>query len=271
MENPIRRALASGKRLLGTHVNLIDYRVCEMLGYIGFDYLWIDMEHLSTDFRAMESHLIAAKSAGTPTMVRVTWNDIPSIKRVIEAGPDAIVVPMVNSVEEARRAIDTCIYPPEGKRGFGPCRAVRYGLDDINEYIDKKSYELCRFLQVETRDAVEAMDEVAEIPYMDGFIIGPMDLSGSIGRLGHAPWDEETNRLIALAVARAHAHGKPIGISTGSDSREELEHWISMGVDFISSSTDMASILKGAGSLLDRMKDVSRGYPRTELPSRERE
>lgn len=99
MSNPFREALSNGKRMLGTHVNLTDYRVCEMLGYIGFDYLWIDMEHIATDFHDMEKHLIAAKSAGTPCIVRVTWNDIPNIKRVIEAGPDAIVVPMVNSVE----------------------------------------------------------------------------------------------------------------------------------------------------------------------------
>lgn len=128
MENQFRKALESGHRLFGTHVNLTDYRVCEMLGGVGFDYLWVDMEHIATSFSDMERHLIAAKAAGTPCVVRVTWNDIPHIKRVLEAGPDAIVVPMVNSVKEAQRAIDTCIYPPEGKRGFGPCRAVRYGL-----------------------------------------------------------------------------------------------------------------------------------------------
>lgn len=263
MSNPIRKALASGKRLLGTHVNLTDHRVAEMLGYIGFDYLWFDMEHISTDFKAMEMHLIGAKAAGTPTMVRVTWNDIPSIKRVLEAGPDAIVVPMVNSVEEAKRAIDTCIYPPKGKRGFGPCRAVRYGLDNVNEYVDEKSYEVCRFLQVETADAVAAMDEIAEIPYVDSFIIGPMDLSGSVGQLGHALTDPETNRLIEEAIKKAHAHGLPIGLSTGADNRAELEHWIGKGVDFISASTDMWSILKGAKDLLGLMQDISNGHPRS--------
>jgi 2-dehydro-3-deoxyglucarate aldolase/4-hydroxy-2-oxoheptanedioate aldolase len=262
MSNPIRTALAEGRRLLGTHVNLTDHRVAEMLGYVGFDYLWFDMEHISTDFKAMEMHLIGARAAGTPTMVRVTWNDIPSIKRVLEAGPDAIVVPMVNSVEEARRAIDTCIYPPYGKRGFGPCRAVRYGLDDVNEYIDVKSYETCRFLQVETADAVEAMDEIAQIPYVDGFIIGPMDMSGSVGQLGHALTDPETNRLIETAIAKAHAHGLPIGLSTGANNRGELEHWIGKGIDFISAGTDMQSILLGAQSLLSLMKDVSGEHPR---------
>lgn len=261
MSNPIREALQSGRRLFGTHVNLIDYRVCEMLGYIGFDYLWIDMEHISTDFMAMERHLIAAKSAGTPTLVRVTWNDIPNIKRVLEAGPDAIVVPMVNSYEEARQAIDTCIYPPEGKRGFGPCRAIRYGLDSVQDYIDHGHKDLVRFVQVETKAAVECLEQTCTIPYLDGFIIGPMDLSGSIGALGHALQDEETNRLIEQAIETAHRHGKYIGLSTGADNRQELEHWISKGIDFISASTDMQSILKGAQQVLSLMKDISADHP----------
>lgn len=262
MGNAFRTALNSGRRLLGTHVNLVDYRTCEILGAIGFDYLWIDMEHISTDFHDMEQHLIAAKAAGTPCMVRVTWNDIPSIKRVLEAGPDAIVVPMVNSVEEARQAMNTCIYPPEGQRGFGPCRAIRYGIDSAQEYIADKSKELCRFVQVETRAAVECMEEVARIPYLDGFIIGPMDLSGSVGELGQSPNAMETNRLIQEAIGKAHACGKPIGISTGADNVEELTHWMRMGVDFISASTDMWSIIKGARELLDKMKAVSAEYPR---------
>lgn len=263
-ENKFRQALSEKRRLFGTHVNLTDHRVCEIVGHIGFDYIWIDMEHISTDFKAMETHLIAAKAAGTPTMVRVTWNDIPSIKRVIEAGPDAIVVPMVNSVEEAKRAIDTCIYPPAGKRGFGPCRAIRYGIDDTLEYIEHGSYELCRFLQVETKDAVDAMDEVSKTPYMDGFIIGPMDLSGSVGELGHALEGDKTNRLVELAVEKAHKNGKPIGLSTGSVDAAELTHWMSKGIDFISAGTDMWSIISGARSLLARMREVSDtvGYDR---------
>jgi 2-dehydro-3-deoxyglucarate aldolase/4-hydroxy-2-oxoheptanedioate aldolase len=168
---------------------------------------------------------------------------------------------MVNSVEEANRAIDTCIYPPEGKRGFGPCRALRYGIDSVTDYIDHGHKELCRLLQVETKDAVEAMDEVCKIPYVDGFIIGPMDMSGSVGELGHALEGKETNRLIELAVQKAHAYGKPIGLSTGADNAAELGHWMSKGIDFISASTDMWSIISGAHTLLDTMKEVSAQYP----------
>ena len=260
MSNAFRDALSSGRRLLGTHVNLVDYRICEILGAIGFDYLWIDMEHISTNFHDMEQHLIAAKATGTPCMVRVAWNDIPNIKRVLEAGPDAIVIPMVNSVEEAKQAIDTCIYPPEGNRGFGPCRAVRYGIDSVQDYIHYGSKQLCRFVQVESRAAVECMEEVAKIPYLDGFVIGPMDLSGSVGELGQSPKAEETNRLIDIAIAKARACGKPIGLSTGADNAAELTHWISKGISFISASTDMWGIIKSARELLSMMKRISENY-----------
>ena len=248
-ENAFRQALASGRRLIGTHVNLTDYRICEILGQAGFDYLWIDMEHVGTSFADMERHLIAAKAAGTPCLVRVPWNEIPQIKRVLEAGPDAIVVPMVNSVEEARQAIDTCIYPPEGKRGFGPCRAVRYGMDSARDYIDRISKQLCRFVQIESEDAVNAMDGMAEIPYLDGFILGPMDLSGSVHELGHIMDGKETTRLIALAVEKAHRAGKPIGLSVGTTNPAELQFWLDKGVDFISAGSDVGSILNGALTL----------------------
>lgn len=260
MGNAFREKLESGRRLLGTHVNLSDFHICEMLGSLGFDYLWIDMEHLSTSFADMETHLIAAKAAGTPTMVRISWNDVPHTKRVLEAGPDAVVFPMINTVEDAKRAIDTCIYPPEGNRGFGPFRAIRYGLDGIDDYIQKGSKAMCRFLQVETKDAVMIMEETAKIPYVDGFIIGPMDLSGSVGCLGRT-MEGETDRLIDLAIEKAHKAGLPIGLSTGADTREELSHWIGKGVDFLSASTDSWSILRGGMELLSLMRDISSAHP----------
>ncbi len=262
MANQFRMKLESGQRMLGTHVNLTDYRICELLGHIGFDYLWIDMEHISTDFKTVETDLIAAKATNTPCIVRVTWNDIPSIKRVIEMGPDAIVVPMINSLEEAKRAIDTCIYPPEGKRGFGPCRAVDYGMADTGEYIRHGHKDMCRFLQVEDYRAVDIMEQVADIPYMDGFVIGPMDMSGSVNELGCLPGARHTNELIDEAIRKAHACGKPIGFSTGADDPDELEHWISKGIDFISASTDMWSIVKGSRALLGSLNSISAKYPR---------
>ena len=258
--NPFREKLQSGKRLIGTHVNLTDHRVAEMLGSVGFDYLWFDMEHISTSFKEMEIHLIGAKASGTPSLVRVCWNDIPHVKRVLEAGPDAVLFPQINSVEEARQAIDTCIYPPEGKRGFGPFRAIRYGLDSAEDYIRNGNLEMLRFLQIENRSAVACMEEMCRIPHVDGFVIGPMDLSGSLGRVGDHQ-SRECDGLIDRAIAIAHGAGLPIGLSTGSDDPAELTRWISKGVDFISASTDTWSILRGGMELLRCMRAISDQYP----------
>ena len=257
MGNRFREALASGKKLLGTHVFLTDYRTCEMIGKLGFDYIWIDMEHAPTDFHTVKQHMIGTRAGGNAaTLVRVTWNDIPSIKRVIEMGPDAIVVPMVNSAEEARRAIDTCIYPPEGKRGFGPSRAVAYGLDDVNEYIEKGHKEMVRLVMIESEDAVNDLEEMCTIPYLDGFIIGPMDMSGSVGELGHALTGKRTNELIDRAVKIAHENGKPIGLSIGTTKPDELAHWINKGLDFISSSSDISSVITGAQNVLNTLQSL---------------
>jgi len=257
MANKFRDALESGRTLLGTHICLKDYRICEMIGSLGFDYLWIDMEHTPADYHTVKQHLIATKAAGkSANVVRVTWNDIPSIKRVLEMGPDAIVVPMVNTAEEAQRAIDTCIYPPEGKRGFGPSRAVMYGIEDVKDYIDNKSKETVRLVMIESKEAVEELEKMCKITYLDGFVIGPMDLSASVSELGYALTGKETNKLIEKAISIAHQNGKPIGLSTGAHNAEELSYWMDKGVDFISPSTDISSVISSEKTLLELMKSL---------------
>lgn len=260
MRNPLREKLAAGKRLFGTHVHLTDPRVCELMGYLGFDYLWIDMEHTSMDFQTLEAHLIAAQSGGTPAVVRVMWNDVPFVKRVLEMGPAGVVFPMINSVEEARKALDMCLYPPNGSRGYGPSRAIRYGLDDTAEYLRNAADQTLRILQVETVQAVENMEAVAQLPYLDAFLVGPMDLSGSLGKLG-CLWDPEVDAFINLAVERAKRLGIPVGISIGSSLEGDLRHWMDKGFDFLSAGIDMASVLQGARSVLACLKSLDATGP----------
>lgn len=249
----LREKLASGRRLFGTHVNLTDHRICEALGRVGFDYLWIDTEHTSTDYKELEIHLIAGQATGTPVIVRIPWNDPVLAKRVLEMGPDGIVFPMVNNASEAKAAMDSCLYPPDGTRGFGPFRAIQYGILDAEEYVRLKSKEMCRFVQIESRQAVENLEHMADVPYLDGFILGPCDLSGSVGSL-LSLYNNETDHLIDRAIASAHAKGKPIGLSFGSDSEENLSHWLNKGIDFLSSCTDMGFIIGGAQRMLNTMK-----------------
>ena len=187
--------------------------------------------------------------------MRIPWNDAILAKRVLEMGPDGIVFPMVNTAEEAKRAMDACLYPPLGTRGFGPFRAIAYGMNDIDAYIAEGSLSMCRFVQVETAEAVENLEAKARVLYVDGFILGPCDLSGSFGMLNRA-FEGETDRLINLAIQKAHSAGRPIGVSTGSDKPDVLAHWLNKGVDFISAGTDAWGILSGAVSVLKTLREI---------------
>ena len=170
----LRNMLLEHRRLLGTHVQLADHRICELLGASGYDFLWIDTEHTSTDYQVLEAHLISARAGGLPAVVRVPWNDHVLVKRVLDMGPDGIVFPMINSAAEARRAIASCIYPPEGTRSYGPVRAMRYGTESLTDLLKDPYGGPVRLLQVESASAVGQLADIAAVPGVDGFILGPM-------------------------------------------------------------------------------------------------
>ena len=258
--NSLKQKLLSGKLLIGTHVNLNDLVISEIMGSLGFDFLWIDTEHTAIDYHCLLGHLVAARASGTPAVVRVPWNNAVFVKRVLEMGPAGVVFPMINTAEEAEVAMRCCIYPPDGSRGFGPNRAIRYGIDDVERYIKTDSMEMCRFVQVETREAVYNLDEIAGNPYIDAFIIGPYDLSGSIGQLGRV-LEGDTDRLIDIAIEKARKAGKPIGVSTGDNDYATLKHWLDKGIDIISTGTEYLGIIQGARTSLNNIKKILEEKP----------
>lgn len=253
--NELKKKLHQRVRLAGTHVTMNDPCISELIGNLGFDFIWIDTEHTSIDLQTLQSHLIGAKAAGVSSVVRVPFHDPGVTKRVLEMGPDGIVFPMVHTPEEADALMKLCLFPPLGNRGFGPLRAIRYGIDDVDEYVNHTSLDLCRFIQIESEAAVKNMPELVKNPYIDGFIFGPNDLSGSIGELGRV-YGERTTRLIDEAVAILRAAGKPFGVSTGSTDREILQYWHDKGMGIISAGADHAYLLNGARSVLNSLRDI---------------
>ena len=127
-----------------------------------YDFIWIDTEHSAVDYHILLQHIIAAKSAGVNSLVRIPWNDPILAKRVLEMGPSGLIFPVVSSAEELDKAMKSTLYPPHGKRGFGPVRAVRYGLDDADEYIAAGSLEMVRCVQIETAEAVSNLEKNGE-------------------------------------------------------------------------------------------------------------
>ncbi len=242
--NKLREAVTHGKKLCGCLVSLTDPALCEMMGNAGFDLVWIDMEHTYMSYKEVLAHLNAARSVGIASLVRLPQNDMTATKKLLEMDPDGILFPMVRTAEEARVLIESTLYPPLGTRGFGPMRAIRYGADDMIDYITHRSLETCRFIQIEDVRLIDQLDEVVQIPYLDGCVFGPNDLAGSLGELGN-PTGDNTVAQIRRAIDILHKHGKYIGLAVGHDEAT-VRFWSQFGVDLFVAGADW-NFVYGAG------------------------
>lgn len=251
----LKAKLRACDNICGTHVSLPEPAITELFGYAGYDFIWVDTEHSGIDYRELLAHLGAARMTGTPAIVRASSRNPEHVKRVLEMGPEGIIFPMINTPEEAKAAMDLCLYPPYGKRGFGPLRAAHYGRDDTNEYIKKSVDSLCRFIQIESAEAVDNLPELVKNPYIDGFIFGPCDLSGSIGELGDI-FGANTQALVERAVKIVRGAGKTMGVSLGPDDIETKKFWFARGCNMISAGGDFDYLLRAAKRNRDQFYEV---------------
>ncbi len=208
--NPLREKLRRGERTLGLWITLSAPAVTEIAAQLGLDWVCVDMEHGATDFADLTNHLRAAKGTGLAVFARVSSISSENIARCLDLGVDGIVLPMVRSAEEVRRALDWMLYPPRGSRGLGGERAQKWGLG-VDDYVASANDELILMPMIEHIDAVNCIDEIFAIPGLDFFFVGPGDLSSSLGHCGE--WSTpETAKAIAHVLERAKVHGVTPGI-----------------------------------------------------------
>ena len=256
--NLLKEKIKAGGRLCGTHVSLAEPSLCEIIGNLGFDFIWIDMEHSYLSCKDVIIHANAARTTGTPVIVRVPQHDLTYTKRVLEMGVEGIIFPMVKNAEEMNELLSFTLYPPYGARGFGPQRAIGYGYEDVNAYIGKGHiHDFCRFIQIEHIDAVKDIEAIASNPYLDGVFFGPNDLSGSINQLLKV-YEKDTADLICHAIEVLKKHGKAIGVSTGSTDEKVLRYWQSMGIQILSAGADYGYVLAGASDLRAKLNAVQK-------------
>lgn len=219
--------------LLGPLVTLGSTEVAEILSRVGFDWLWIEMEHAPTGLTRVQEMLQAA-AGRVPCLVRVPWNDGVWIKRVLDTGCDGIVVPQVRTADEAQEAVQACWYPPAGTRSVGIARAQGYGMD-FQEFIGRSNEQLTIVLQTEHIDAVNNIESILDVSGFDAVLIGPYDLSASMGltgQVGH-PDVQEAIGTIRTACSRRHV---PTGIFAvdAPTARAQIDEGctlIALGVD----------------------------------------
>lgn len=234
--NHFRRRLAQGESCIGASISFSDPRVTDALAD-SVDFLWIDLEHSFMSPETLSAHLLAARGRNKPGLVRVTGSSTPFIKPVLDMGADGIIVPQVRSVAEVAQIVNDCRYPPLGRRGFGPRVPTNYGRDETSAYIERANHDLFVAVQIENSEALAVVEEIAHIPGLDSLVIGPMDLSGSLGRLG----DVEHPTLVAAIeriVAAARAASLSVGAGMGTDPEYASKlakrgvQWLQVGSDF---------------------------------------
>ena len=252
--NKLKRKIQLREKTCGTIINMCDVCVSDIFSRIGYDFLWVDFEHSYLSYEDILTHTAIAKGNGTPVIVRVPQNDFTATKKVLEMGVDGIIFPMVKTAKEVNELIEFSLYPPEGNRGFGPMAAINYGLADANKYVKSANKDICRFIQIECKEIIDELDDIMKNEYIDGYIFGPNDLSGSVNDFLNV-YDEKTTKLMKYAIKKLKENQKYVGIATGSNKESVIEHWSKMGADMICSGGDFGFLTEGAVNMFNILKN----------------
>jgi 4-hydroxy-2-oxoheptanedioate aldolase len=248
--NRFKHALAAKQLQIGLWCSLCSSIAAEIVSDSGYDWLLLDTEHSPNEVPDLLSALQAVAPGTATPIVRPAWNDTVLIKRVLDIGAQTVLLPYVQNVDEARRAVAATRYPPAGVRGVtGSGRAARYGR--VKDYLKKADSEICVLVQVETRAALDQLEAIAAVPGVDGVFIGPSDLAASLGHIGN-PAHPEVQAALEDAARRLTAVGKPAGILTVNE--DEAKRYIDWGYLFVAVGVDVNLLSRNADGLAKRFK-----------------
>ncbi len=246
-------ALQAQKTPLGTWLMAAAPSSAEALGYTGFDFLVVDMEHVTIEFSDLAHILRAIGVTPAVPVVRLAWNDQVLIKRAMDAGAETLMIPFVQNVEEARAAVSYMRYPPHGVRGVAAVhRGSKFGT--LPGYLANAHERCCSILQLETPEAVAALGDIAAVDGVDAVFVGPGDLSAAMGHIGNIA-HPEVQELIAHAAKAARKAGKPIGIV--GPNPEMVGRFLDYGYTFAAVASDLALMTGRANDWLAQLRKTA--------------
>jgi 4-hydroxy-2-oxoheptanedioate aldolase len=248
--NSFKRALRAGKAQIGLWSSLSSNYTVEVIAGAGFDWILLDSEHSPADLENLLTQLQAAAPYPTHAVVRVPWNDMVTIKRTLDVGAQSLLIPYVNTPDEASKAVSYTRYPPAGLRGVaGTTRATRFGR--VKDYAKRAHEEICVLVQVETQQALDNLDAICAVDGVDGVFIGPADLHASLGYTGETA-NPKVKPLIDDAIRRIRKSGRAPGILTPNEA--DARHWLECGALFVAVGSDSGILARGAEALAARFK-----------------
>ncbi|RJQ65659.1 MAG: 2,4-dihydroxyhept-2-ene-1,7-dioic acid aldolase [Desulfobacteraceae bacterium] len=250
-ENRIKHMLKDGKKTAGCWLGMGSPISAEIMARAGFDWVIIDMEHGPGDNMTLISQFQALNGSNTLPIVRVPWNDFVMIKRVLDAGAYGILVPYINTKEEAEAAVRACKYPPEGIRGIaGSTRAAWFNRNAMN-YFSRANDEILIIVQIETRTAVENLDGILSVPGVDGIFVGPMDLATSLGHI-YNPGVPEVQSVILSIEEKVNQTDKFMG--TISANWRQARELYERGYRLVSLMADGNALAAVAADKIDEFR-----------------
>ncbi|ONH49841.1 2,4-dihydroxyhept-2-enedioate aldolase [Pseudomonas cedrina] len=250
--NTFKIRLQSGEAQIGLWLGLADAYCAELAANAGFDWLLIDGEHAPNDLRGMLGQLQAVAPYPSHPVIRPVIGDTALIKQVLDIGVQTLLVPMVESADQARELVRAIHYPPKGVRGVGSALARASRWNSIPGYLDIADEQMCLLVQIENREGLANLDAIAAVDGVDGVFIGPADLSASMGYRGN-PGHPEVQAAIEDAIARIQKAGKAAGIL--SADQKLAKRYIELGAAFVAVGVDTTVLMRGLQTLAATFKD----------------
>ncbi len=241
--NRVLSKVSKGEPTFGVWITISHPEITEILSNLPFDWFVFDMEHAPLTIKDVEFLMMPLRNTDIVPIVRVPWNDFVVIKQVLDLGVEGVIVPWVNTREEAEKAVKAMKYPPEGIRGTGPRRCVMYGTRNPKEYFEKWNKSFILLTQIETIEGVKNVEEIVSVEGVTGSFIGPSDLSASLGAYGdfkNPVFKEAVGKVLSTTLKA----GKIAGIM--ATSPEDAVEKLMMGFNFIALSHDTRYLIEGA-------------------------
>ena len=236
-KTPLKDRWKAGETTIGGWCFLGGATVAEAVGAVGFDYVGIDMQHGTIPYGEMVNMVRAIDLGPSAPVVRAPWNDPSILGRILDAGAMGVIVPMINSAGDARRAVDACRYAPDGSRSFGP---VRVGLREGPDYLKRANEEIAVLPMIETVEALEALDDILAVDGLDGVYVGIFDLSLAMGL---PPGNNDGEPAFDAALQKILAGCEKAGVVAACHSTPDAAALrVEQGFQMVTASADMTAI-----------------------------
>lgn len=251
--NTFKQRLQSGQPQIGLWLGLADAYCAELAANAGFDWLLLDGEHAPNDLRSLLAQLQAIAPYPAQPIIRPPIGDAALIKQLLDIGAQTLLVPMVESAEQAAGLVRAMRYPPAGIRGVGSALARASRWNSMPGYLDRADEQMCLLVQIENLDGLANLDAIAAVDGVDGVFIGPADLSAAMGHRGD-PGHPEVQAAIEGAIARIRRAGKAAGILSADQGL--ARRYLSLGASFVAVGVDTTVLMRGLQTLAAAFKDT---------------